>query len=238
MPIFKGQKQGVDTMKILIIDKHTLFRDGLRFLLQQSSKGFDEIFETDNFHTGLYLTEQNQDIGMVLLEIKSPGCDGIASVEQFCKRFPDVPLVVVSSEEYGQVIYDALSKGASGFVCKSSTSSILLGALMHVIAGGIFIPPQMIGHSGVTFNLDFSNNGGPQCPAGNRLTLRQMQVLGHIAEGLSNREIATVMCLAEGTVKVHTAAIFQALRVNNRAQAKIVANQLGLISWQPAFTFA
>jgi DNA-binding NarL/FixJ family response regulator len=223
-------------MKILIIDNHTLFRDGLRFLLQRSPRGFDEIFEADSFYSGLYLVQQNQDIDMVLLEIKSPGCGGLISVEKFHKLYPDIPLVVVSSEEYGAVVNDALSKGASGYVCKSSTSSILLSALMYVIAGGIFIPPQMIEHTRITFNTDIPNNGSNPCPVSARLTSRQMQVMCHIAEGLSSREIASAMCIAEGTVKVHTAAIFQELRVNNRVQAKIVAESLGLLTNKKAFT--
>lgn len=216
-------------MKILIIDNHALFRDALRNLLQRSPAGFDEILEANSFQDGMTLTKQHPDLGMVLLEIKSPGCIGAASVEQFSLRYPDIPLVVVSSEEYGQVIKDALSNGARGFVCKSSTGVILLNALMYVIAGGIYIPPQMIQPAGITF-IDSSGNHIPTTTAANRMTARQRQVLNYLANGSSNKEIANLLYLAEGTIKVHVASIFQTLRVNNRAQAVKAAEKLGLIS--------
>lgn len=220
-------------MKILIIDNHTLFRDGLCHLLQQSSMGFKEILEANNFQSGMTLTEQHPDLGMVLLEIKTPGCIGSTSIERFSQCYPDIPLVVVSSEEYGDVIHDTLSKGASGFVCKSSTSAILLNALMYVIAGGVYIPPQMIRPTGITF-IDNTGNHYPPTTAANHLTVRQEQVLHYLVDGLSNKEISLKLNLAEGTIKVHVAAIFQALRVNNRAQAKKVAEQYGLLNeWAP-----
>jgi DNA-binding NarL/FixJ family response regulator len=217
-------------MKILIIDNHTLFRDGLRYLLQQSPRGFDEIIETGSFAEGLQLTAQNPDLDLVLLEIKSPGCNGSISVEYFYRQHPHIPLVVVSSEEYGRVINDALSKGASGFVCKSSTSAILLGALMHVIAGGIYIPQQVLPQTGITYmHRDGCVDERYANSTASRLTPRQLQVLNYLAEGLSNKEIARATSLAEGTVKVHVASVFQALRVNNRTQARQVAEELGLI---------
>ncbi len=215
-------------MKILIIDNHTLFRDGLRYLLQQSPRGFDEIMEAGSFGEGLRLTERHPDLDLVLLEIKSPECYGAISVEHFYRKYPQIPLVVVSSEEYGRVINDALSSGASGFVCKSSTSAILLGALMHVIAGGIYIPPQVLPQTGITYvhnDADERNVSLTPC----RLTPRQLEVLRYLAEGLSNKEIARAIQLAEGTVKVHVASVFQALRVNNRTQARQAAEELGLI---------
>jgi DNA-binding NarL/FixJ family response regulator len=215
-------------MKILIIDNHTLFRDGLRYLLQQSPRGFDEIMEAENFADGLLLTAQHPDLDLVLLEIKSPGCHGATSVEYFYRKYPQIPLVIVSSEEYGRVINDALSKGASGFVCKSSTSAILLGALMHVIAGGIYIPPQMLPQTGITY-LHHDDAGCNTDSSACRLTPRQLQVLEYLAEGLSNKEIAKVIQLAEGTVKVHVASVFQALRVSNRTQARQAAEELGLV---------
>lgn len=213
-------------MKILIIDNHTLFRDGLRYLLQQSPRGFDEIMEAGSLGEGVRLTGLHPDLDLVLLEIKSPGCYGAVSVENFYRQYPQIPLVIVSSEEYGLVINDALSKGASGFVCKSSTSAILLGALMHVIAGGIYIPPQVLPQTGITYiHRDDKDGEHAAC----RLTPRQMEVLRYLAAGLSNKEIARAIQLAEGTVKAHVASVFQALRVNNRTQARQVAETLGLL---------
>ena len=110
--------------------------------------------------------------------------------------------------------------GAMGFVCKSSTSSVMLSALNLVLSGGIYIPPQILQQHGVTAENEMeladrrslnTNEYG--------LTQRQMEVLTHLAAGMSNREIAEKIHLAEGTVKVHVAAVYQALRVGSRMEA-------------------
>lgn len=207
--------QKIFGMKILLIDHHELFRDGLRHVLQKIPSGVGELFEAGDWKEGLRCTELHPDLDLVLLETKVFGCDGVDSVKYFRERYPRIPLVVVSGDENFHVINAILNYGASGFIGKSSPESMLLSALKLVFAGNIYVPPQVFQHR--------SNNDEY------RLTQRQIQVLGCLTEGLSNKKISEKFNLAEGTVKVHVSAVYQALRVGSRVEAVRIADQLGLV---------
>jgi DNA-binding NarL/FixJ family response regulator len=120
--------------------------------------------------------------------------------------------------------------GAMGFVCKSSSAPVMLSALNLVLAGGVYVPPQMLQQS-PSPAVSASDRVDKRSQNTNEygLTVRQMQVLTHLAEGMSNKQIAQAVNLAEGTVKIHVAAVYQVLRVNSRMEAVRVAEQLGLI---------
>jgi DNA-binding NarL/FixJ family response regulator len=201
-------------MKILLIDHHELFRDGLRHVLQKLPGGMGELLEAGDWMAGLKCIEQHPYLDLILLELKTPGCKGAESVEFFRRRYPHIPLVVVSGDEDFHVINKVLSYGASGFVGKSSPEPMLLGALKSVFAGNIYVPPQLFRHYA--------------SPKGYRLTRRQEQILGCLTEGLSNKEISERFDLAEGTIKVHVAAVYQALHVKSRQEAAGVAGRIGL----------
>ena len=118
--------------------------------------------------------------------------------------------------------------GADGYVCKSSTASTLLSALSLVLAGSLYVPHQLL-HPATT--VDNENIGGDDCNSKAKaycLTSRQMDILMCLADGLSNKEIGETFNLAEGTVKVHVAAVFQTLGIRRRMDAMLVAKQLGV----------
>ena len=202
-------------MKILLIDHHNLFRDGLCHLLQNKSMGIDQILEADNFSAGLRQAEQHPDI--ILLEFYAPECDGLNAIKTLRRRFPLIPVVVVSSEEDSKIVSQALRYGASGYVCKSSSGSVLLNAMELVLAGSIYVPMQFLQQKRKMDDIQISDNV--------ELTHRQRQVLSLLHKGSSNKQIATELNLMEGTVKAHVAAIFQALQVNRRTEAVQVAKQ-------------
>jgi len=217
-------------MKILLVDDHALFREGMRYVLQQLHGGVSEILEAGNFPDGLKLAEQHPELDLALLDINMPGSEGPTSIRLFHQRYPHIPVVVVSGEEGRGYMKKVMDYGAMGFVCKSSTSSVMLSALNLVLSGGIYIPPQILQQHGVTAENEMeladrrslnTNEYG--------LTQRQMEVLTHLAAGMSNREIAEKIHLAEGTVKVHVAAVYQALRVGSRMEAVREAGKLGLL---------
>lgn len=216
-------------MKILLIDNHVLFREGLRQILQQLPGGMHEILEAGNFTDALNLAGRHPGLDLALLELKSPGCEGAASIKFFRQRYPHIPVVVVSGEEGYLATNKALSNGASGFVSKSSTVPILLNTLNLVLSGNVYVPPQFLQKSGISA-WSKNNLYGIRGPNANEhgLTARQIVVLKYLTAGLSNREISETINLAEGTVKTHIAAIYQILRVNNRIEAMRVAKQLGL----------
>jgi DNA-binding NarL/FixJ family response regulator len=216
-------------MKILLVDDHALFRDGMRYVLQQLPEAV-EILEAGNFPDGLKLATQHPELDLALLDLNMPGSEGPISIRFFHQRYPHIPVVVISGEEGRGYMEKVMNYGAMGFVCKSSTASVMLSALNLVLSGGVYIPPQLLRQYGeitgkepdVTDRRSLHTNEYG-------LTQRQMQVLTHLAAGLSNKEIAEAIHLAEGTIKIHVAAVYQTLRVNNRMEAVRMAEKLGLV---------
>ena len=212
-------------MKILLVDDHALFRDGMRYVLRKLDEQVD-ILDAGNFPDGLNLASDNPDINLALLDLNMPGSDGAASIKLFHTRNPDVPLVVVSGTDQRDDIERVMNSGAMGFISKMSSGQDMLHALRLVLDGGIYLPPQLLQQALGQVREDKrswrTNEFG--------LTVRQMEVLQHLANGLSNKDIALTIGLAEGTVKIHVAAIFQALRVNKRIEAVQAAQRLGLLA--------
>jgi DNA-binding NarL/FixJ family response regulator len=216
-------------MKILLVDDHALFRDGMRYVLQQLSDEV-EILEAGNFADGLKLAMQHQELDLALMDLNMPGSEGAPSIAYFHQRCPHIPVVVVSGEEDRACMEQVMNSGAMGFISKGSTSPVMRGALNLVLSGGVYMPPQMLRQNcepvdpvetGDRRRINTNEHG---------LTLRQMHVLTHMATGLSNKDIADAINLAEGTVKIHVAAIFQVLHVSSRMEAVRQAEKLGLIS--------
>lgn len=219
-------------MKILLIDNHALFREGVRHVLQQLPGGVDEILEADSFTDALKLAGQHPDLNLVLLELKIPGSEGAVSVGLLRQHYPRIPVVVLSGEEDCRVINKAMSYGASGFVRKSSNATILLNALKLALSGNTSVRPQL-SQKFATTTWNKNNRDGKRGPNANEygLTVRQMDILKHLTAGLSNKEIGAAVNLAEGTVKTHVAAIYHALCVNNRMEAMRATRKLGLTEY-------
>ena len=223
------------TIKILLVDDHALFRDGMRYVLQQLPEEV-EIMEAGNLTDGMRLAMQHPELDMALLDLNMPGSEGPISIRDFHRRYPHIPVVVVSGEEGRGHMERVMNYGAMGFISKSSSAAVMLGAVNLVMSGGVYIPAEMLRQHSVIID-DIESDRQSKMKADRRsqltndygLTCRQMDVLRHIAAGLSNKEIAEAINLAEGTVKIHVAAVFQALRVGNRMEAVRVAEQLGLL---------
>lgn len=201
-------------MKVLLIDHRESFRNEFRFVLQRLTHGMGELLEADDFSEGLARAGQSANLDLALLVLDVPGCKGGDSIKYFCERYPSLPVVVVSAEENSPAVKSALHNGASGLVGKSSPEAMLLDVLRLVLAGDIVVPSKL---------LQMLSR-----PKTYRLTDRQRQVLTCLTAGLSNKEIAERFDLAEGTVKVHVAALYQALGVRGRKEAARMDRQLGL----------
>lgn len=211
-------------MKILLADDHALFREGMHHVLQHLGGQID-ILDASNFSEALSLAENNPDLDLALLDLKMPGSDDTASVRRFHKRHPDIPIVVVSGTDQRDDIVDVMDSGAMGFISKASNSKEMLQALHIILGGGVYLPPQLLQQA--VSSLD----GGRALRSGKSgVTPRQLEMLQHISRGLPNKDIAEAVGLAEGTVKVHVAALFQALRVNSRVAAVQEGRRLGLLA--------
>lgn len=214
-------------MTILLADDHALFRDGMRYVLQQLADEV-EILDASSFAEALQFAESRPEINLVLMDLHMPGSNGAPSVRTFNLKHPDMPLVVVSGSEQREDMERVMEYGAMGFISKMTSSKVMLAALRMVLDGGIYLPPQLLQQS-----VDNMDQGAPDKRSRRSnefgLTSRQVDVLRHLSQGLSNKETAQKMGLAEGTVKIHVAAIFQVLHVSNRMDAVRAAQRLGML---------
>ena len=214
-------------MKILLVDDHALFRDGMRHIVCQLDEKVD-ILDAASFSEAMTIAGNNPDLDLVLLDLKMPDSKGMDTVLLFHSSHPEASLVVISGTDHRNDIEHAMNSGAMGFVSKTSAAKDMLQAVRIVLGGGIYLPPQLLQQA--LSSMDDSRKDGRSWRINKfGLTARQMDVLQHLANGLSNKDIALAVGLAEGTVKIHVAAIFHVLRVNNRSDAARTALNLGLV---------
>lgn len=212
-------------MKILIADDHGLFREGLRLVLQQLDREL-RIVEASDFPQAVAAAKTEGDLRIVLLDLNMPGMPWQEGLTTLRELVPDVPVVILSASEDRPLVMQAVKLGAAGFIPKSSNSGVMLGALQLVLSGGVYLPPALVEQAG-----SGSSSGGDKginSATAALLTPRQREVLALVGEGKSNKEVARLLDLSEGTVKLHVTAILKALKVNNRTRAVVAASQLGL----------
>lgn len=220
-------------LQVLLADDHALFRDGMRYVLQQLSEQID-IICTGNFADTLRQADENPGIDLALIDLNMPGSEGVGSIRIFHNRFPSIPIVVVSGSEQRAEMEWVMEYGAMGFISKMCSGKVMVNALRTVLDGDIYLPPQLLAQSeiatieAVTGQAETDRSSLQTNKHG--LTKRQMEVLQLLAEGLTNKEIALKMNLAEGTIKIHVAAVYQMLQVNSRLDAVRKAQRLGLIT--------
>lgn len=204
-------------MKILLADDHALFREGIRLVLAQLAPDV-EIIEAGSRAAILEQAAAHDDLGLLLLDLDLGGEDGFGALELLSRRYPMLPVVVLSASDRRADMQRALAGGAMGFIPKSATVPVMLGALRLVMAGGVYVPPALVAGDAAA---------GP-APNGIKLTPRQRDVLELLIAGKSNKAIAAELGLTVATVKAHVTAAFKALNVASRTQAMLAADRLGI----------
>lgn len=206
------------TTKILIADDHALIREGLCGQLRGLG-GETAIVQACDWNEAIAAAAAHADLGLALVDLHMPGKEGLAALAELVRANRGLPVLVLSASENVEDMRAALRLGAMGYVSKSETAAVMLSAVRLVLEGGMYVPPALA-------NLGADIDATPEpAPA---LTERQLEVLRLLVEGKSNKEIARKLHVAHATVKVHLAAIFRALAVENRTQAAIAAERLGL----------
>jgi DNA-binding NarL/FixJ family response regulator len=209
-------------VKILSCDDHDLFRAGLRQVLEDL-EGEPELLEAADADEAFAVLRQQGDVDLVLLDLGLPGTSGLDALRRLRREHPLVPVVVISGSERGADIRASLDAGASGFIPKSARRTVLLSALELVFAGGVYVPPALLA----------ATRGAPgedeRRERAELLTPRQRGVCALLAKGLTNNEIAGVLGIRAGTVKVHVAAILETLDVSNRTEAVAALVDMGLV---------
>lgn len=208
-------------MKILLCDDHALFREGLAHVLA----GMDEnlaVLEAGDLAEALCVIGEHDDLDLVLLDLGLPGSRGLGALRELRERCPTVSVAVVSANEDAGLVRGALAAGASGFVPKSSTGPVLRSALRLILSGGVYVPEQAL-DAPPSRRAGAAIGGDPIA----ELTPRQREVADLVARGLTNKEICSVLGIAEGTVKAHVAALLETLGVSNRTEAAAVLRERG-----------
>jgi DNA-binding NarL/FixJ family response regulator len=229
-------KSGGPAIRVLIADDQVMVRQGFTVLLNaepdievvgQAVDGLDAVAQ---------VAEARPDV--VLMDIRMPELGGIEATRRITADMSDVRVLVLTTFDLDEYVYEALRAGASGFLLKDASAGQLAEAVRVVAAGDALLAP------GVTRRLiaEFSRlDATPRAPLKARvgdLTERETEVLSLIAQGLSNAEIARRLVVAEQTVKTHVGRILVKLRLRDRTQAAVFAFETGLVrpsgSWDPA----
>ena len=215
-------------MKVLIIDDHALFREGLRLLLQRMGNQF-QVLEAGDCGSAFDLIKLTPELALILLDLALPDMPGLDALRLIRTHHTAIPVVVISASEDRPSVLEAINRGAMGFIPKSSDSTLLMNALQLVLAKGVYIPPSVltnpINASDATPKSMMERKSGTLRELG--LSDREIEVLSLVVQGLPNKLIARKLALSEPTVKSHVSAALRALNVGNRTQAVLAVGRLG-----------
>lgn len=209
--------------KVIVADDHPLFRTAIKEALQ-ASQGQTTFLEANSFESLQLLVDDNQDVDLVLLDLHMPGVSGFAGLVYLCKRYPSVPVVIISANEDPVVIQRALDHGAAGFIPKSSDIKTITNAINDILMGEIWAP--------VSTQANLPGKNVSELALAERmaqLTPQQFKVLMMVSQGMLNKQIAYDMGISEATVKAHVTAIMNKLGVSNRTQAVLAASKLDVM---------
>jgi DNA-binding NarL/FixJ family response regulator len=224
-------------LRILLVDDHVLFREGVALLLRPLLPDA-EVLEAGSIDEAFDRASSVPRLDLVLMDLGLPGVSGLEGIGLFRGRFPEVPVVALSSADDAQTVLKAIDAGAMGYVPKSSSSGVLAGALQVILAKGIYLPPSVFlsdrAHTTPVAPSASKARESKVTPASLGLTARQADVLWLILEGKSAKIVSRELGLSASTVKVHTSAVLRALNVTTRTQAVIAAGKLGLVFSPPA----
>ncbi|MEV8563987.1 response regulator transcription factor [Streptomyces sp. NPDC051322] len=205
-------------IRVLLVDDHQVVRRGLRTFLEIQDD-IEVVGEASDGAEGVAAAEELRP-DVVLMDIKMPGMDGIEALRKLRELANAAKVLVVTSFTEQRTVVPALRAGASGYVYKDVDPGALAGAIRSVHAGHVLLQPEVAGA------LLSQEPGGGQ-GRGSTLTEREREVLGLIADGRSNREIARALVLSEKTVKTHVSNILMKLDLADRTQAALWAVRHG-----------
>jgi len=206
--------------RFVIADDHPLFRGALKQALATLADDAD-IIEAGDFDSAKAAVSGNDDVDLVLLDLSMPGASGLSGLISLRGIHADVPMVVVSAHDDPETIRRALELGASGFISKSASIDEIRTAVAVVLDGGVVAP------SGMDLGVERDPEISDLIRRLQTLTPQQTRVLGMLAEGLLNKQIAYELKVSEATIKAHVSAVLQKLGVDSRTQAVILLSKFG-----------
>lgn len=238
----RSQEKPTRPARLIIADEHALVRRGLRSMLA-GEPDLEVIGEAANGREALELCRRFKP-ELVLMDVRMPEMDDLEATWAITREFPVTSVIMVTIHENSDYLFEALKVGAAGYVLKDATQEEMITAVRQVLVGESPLNPalaarllrQLVGEhneerpGGGPPSEDPKKSPESQQPFADALTGREIEVLGLLAQGHTNREIAQNLVLSSGTVKVHVQRIIRKLRVSDRTQAAVRAIELGLVS--------
>ena len=214
------------TIRVLLVDDQALFREALHMLLSVQPD-IEIVGEASNGEEALRLAAQYQP-HVVLMDLQMPVMDGVAATRRLQTEHPDCRVVVLTTFDDDEYVFEGLRAGAIGYLLKDSTAQKLVEAIQTAASGQSFLQPSIA----AKVVAEFARSSAPPVPAASLLeplTRREIDILRLLVNGLNNNEIADQLVIAEGTVKNHVTNILGKLAVRDRTQAALKARELRLI---------
>ncbi len=216
-----------ELIRVLLVDDQKLMREGLRVLLEMEPD-LEVVGEAGDGEAALAAYAEHQP-DVVLMDIRMPGMDGVEATWRLRERWPEARVIILTTFDDDEYVFEGLRAGALGYLLKDVSGRELAEAVRTVAGGGALIEPSVARK----VVAEFARLAPPARPAdaglAEPLTDREQEILQLLAQGLSNREIAQRLFLAEGTVKNYVTSILQKLGVRDRTQAALRARELGLL---------
>ncbi len=215
-------------MKVLVVDDHALIREAMRGVIVELQSDA-VVLEAGTSGQAMSLIQQHSDIALVLLDLGLPDRNGLEVLADLHENHPAISVVMLSAFSDRENVVRALDGGAAGFIPKAGSREVLVSALRLVLAGGVYIPPDILVSTPTPAAMPARSGASEKrlSPAELGLTERQVDVLALMMQGKSNKLICRALDLAEPTVKNHVSAILKALNVTNRTEAVLAVAALG-----------
>ncbi|MCB2411905.1 response regulator transcription factor [Demequina sp. TTPB684] len=219
------------SIRVLLVDDQPLMRMGFAMVLD-AQEDLEVVGEASDGATALTQVKALEP-DVVLMDVRMPGMNGIDATKRIVAEFPQVRVLVLTTFDLDEYAFAALRGGASGFLLKDTEPATLVAAIRTVAAGDAVVAPRVTKRMLEMFAPLLPAHGGADAVTGDTrlasLTPRELEMLGAVARGLSNGEIAEEFFLSEATVKTHVGNILAKLEVRDRVQAVIVAYESGLL---------
>lgn len=205
--------------RVLVVDDHTLVRQGIRKLLEDNP----DLNVVGEASTGFEAVDKAKEleVDLVLMDLYMPGLDGVATTRLIKRELPDVDVVILTASDEEEDLFEAIQAGARGYVLKESGSVELINQITQVLSGGVGMASDLTTKLVTGLARRGSESVTSNATEQESLTSREKDVLTLIAQGTSNKEIASNLFISENTVRAHVRALMQKLHMENRTQLAV-----------------